>query len=288
MPAYTPLLEIIATHAYYAGGRCPGLRLAPTADTETWLRRVDGLCRDTGSGVLVLGDADRLGLPAGVGPALGWVLRCEDARFSAVTAGLPARGEGPELMWFKPGPDAAGSGHARLHVADAAGAGDLWPRTWPLVAMHLGPAERRRLPLGVVEVPVPIPIPSAQPGAGVHPRYTIHFAARAPIWKYCLVGHWSDDPLEVVAASGALSAARGELPFGKAKTETLPDGRPVLSFMSARGIELREHPERRFTLRTAIDKRVLLERLPMAGAEHLAFEPIGDGRELVSEILVHR
>lgn len=284
MPAYAPLLEIAATHDYYAGGRCPGLHFAPTAETATWLRRVDALCRDTGSGVLVLGDSDRLGSPAGAAPALGWVLRCEDARFSAVTAGLPARDEGPDLMWFKPASDAAASGHARLHVADAAGADDLWPRIWPPVAMHLGLAERRRLPLGVVEVPVP----PAQPGTAGHPRLTIHFAARAPIWKYCLVGHWSDDPLEVVASSSALSAARGEPPFGTAKTETLPDGRPVLSFLSARGIELRERPERRFTLRSAIDKRVLLERLPMAGAEHLAFEPTGNRRELVSEILVHR
>lgn len=284
MPAYTPLLEIVATHAYYAGGRCPGLHFEPTARTATWLREVDGLCRDTGSGMLILGDAERLGAPAGSPPALAWVLRCDDARFSAVTAGLPTRGEGAELMWFKPVADAAAPGGVRLHVASEAGPDDLWPRTWPMVAMHLGPAERRRLPLGVLEVPPP----RARPDASGHVRHTIRFAARAPIWKYCLVGHWSDHPLEVVAASGALSAVRGEAPFGKATAETLPDGRPVLSFRSARGIELRERPERRFTLRSAADKRVLLERLPMAGAENLAFEPDGDRRELVSEILVHR
>ena len=89
MAEYTPVLEIIATHAYYASGRASGLRMTPTADTTAWLREVNGLCRDTGSGVLVLGDTHRLGLSAARPQGLSWLLRCGDSRFAAVTAGLP-------------------------------------------------------------------------------------------------------------------------------------------------------------------------------------------------------
>jgi len=111
------------------------------------------------------------------------------------------------------------------------------------------------------------------------------------VWKYCLVGHWSDDALEVVAAKGATSsaaAANGAASFAEPKAERLPDGRPVLAFLSTSGIELRERSERRFELRTASAKRVLVKRLPVPGADHFAKETIRGERTLVSEIYVHR
>lgn len=309
MAAYAPLLEIVATHAYFADGRCRGLVLAPTAATAAWLREIDGRCRDTGSGLLVVGDPKRLDLATPAPQGLAWVLRCEDARFAAVTAQLPAPGAVPrdpqpvgddwpahveppraDLMWFQPSSDDPSSSEQRLHVGAHAGAGDIWPLTWPALSEHLGAAERRRPPLGLVQLPA---LRATHVANGPR-RYRIHFAARAPVWKYCLVGHWSDDPLEVVASPGALPTARA-LPaaprastFGPPKSEKLPDGRPVLAFLSSQGIELRERPERRFALRSATDQRVLLDGLPSAGADHFVFEPIGDRRELVSEIFVHR
>lgn len=284
MADFTPLLDIAVTHAYFAGGHCRGLRLTPTADTLAWLHEINGLCRESGSGLIVLGDASRHRLSTARPQGLGWFLRCDDSGFAAVTAGLPPHGARLELMWLKPAPDASPTPTARLHVAPEAGAGDIWPLTWPMVAAQLGPAERRWPPLALVQVPVP----AGGRDGGAPSRYTIHFGARAPRWKYCLVGHWSDDPLEVVASGGALSTAKGESPFGAPESGTLPDGRPMLVFLSNQGIELRERPERHFSLRSAADKRVVLERLPTAGAGQLALEPIGGGRALVSEIHVHR
>jgi hypothetical protein len=277
-----PLLEIVVTHAYFADGHCRGLRFTPTLDTAAWLRRVGGVCRDTGSGLLVLGDPSHLGLAAASPVRLCWTLRCEDARFAAVTEGLGLPGK--ELMLLCVPAEAGAAAEQWLHTGAHAGAADLWPLVWPAVSSQLGPAERRRHPLALVQVPAPHADGAARPPT----RYAIRFAARAPVWKYCFVGHWSDDALEVVASNGALSGARRASPFGRPKAETLPDGRPVLAFLSTQGIELRERPERRFELRSAADQRVLLERLPVAGSDHFAFEPIGDERELVSEIYVHR
>lgn len=279
MARYTPLLEIVVGHDYYADRRCRGLRFVPSEATAAWLAEVDALPRDSGSGLLLLADAARLPQACHPAPALVWTLHADDAGFAAVTEGLPPRqgGAAAELMVFAP------AGTTRLHTQARAGTGDLWPRLWPAVSEHLTAAEHRRPPLGLVRLPAPQAPVSAAP-----PRYTIDFAARAPVWKYCIVGHWSDDPLEVVATNGAIAASRGQSPFGEPRAETLPDGRPVLAFLSHQGIELRERPERRFALRSASDQRVLLERLPMAGAEHFAFEPIGEQRQLVSEIFVHR
>lgn len=305
MARYAPLLEITVTHAYYADGRCRGLRFKPTVDTAAWLREIDGLSRETGSGLLVLGDPSRLGIATANPLGLGWALHCEDAGFAAVTEGLPAPGAGQrvqrtgdsnaagaadleppggELMLFRLPADVDKVGERPLHAGARAGTRDLWPLVWPTVSSQLGAAQRRWPPLALVQVPAP----AADDAAAGRTRYSIQFAARAPVWKYCLVGDWSDDSLEVVASSGGLPVARSESPFREEQAQSLPDGRRVRAFLSAQGIELRERPERRFELRNAADKRVLLERLPAAGAEHFAFESSGDKRELVSEIYVHR
>jgi hypothetical protein len=59
-------------------------------------------------------------------------------------------------------------------------------------------------------------------------------------------------------------------------------------FHSTDGIELRERSERRFELRTAAAKKVLVKRLPVPGADQFAKETLRGERTLVSEIYVHR
>lgn len=288
MARYAPLLQISVAHAYYADGRCRGLRFAASEGTQDWLREVDGRCRDGGSELLVLGDRDRLAAATGVPAGLAWTIHAQDPQFSAVTAGLPPLGD---ELWLLGGdaamPPATASGVRRLHAGPTVGTADSWPLTWPAVAAQLGAAQRRPPPLALVQVSAPTQAETAESPV----RYEAMLAARAPVWKYCLVGHWSDDALEVVAAKGTTSsaaAANGAASFAEPKAERLPDGRPVLAFLSTSGIELRERSERRFELRTASAKRVLVKRLPVPGADHFAKETIRGERTLVSEIYVHR
>ena len=258
MAAYTPLFSIRAEHAFYADGLCRSLRFTPSADTAAWLQRVDGVCRETGTGLLVLADAQR----AHAEPAsLCWSLRCEDPRFAAVTDGLPALQE--QLLVFHCSKD---------QVAD----GQAWPLRWPSVSEQLTTPQRKRPPMALLHLAVP---------GGDEPFSTvrIRFAARAPIWKYCLVGPWSSDPLEVVAGTG-------EPGFAEPVKEQLDNGQPMLAVRSLAGIELRERSDKRFQLRarTPAADRVLVKRLPVAGADHFARETIHGVPTLVSEIYVHR
>ena len=270
MARYLPLLNITAEHGFYANGLCRGLRFTPSADTAAWLQSVDAVCRETGAGLLVLGV--RAGLRADGGdatpaPPLCWSLRCEDPRFAAVTAGLPAQRD--ELLVFR----SSASGASAVE-------GQVWPRQWPAVAEQLSAAQHKRPPLALLQLPVPVPVPGAQAGPAQH---SLRFAARAPIWKYCLVGPWSSDPLEVVAGAG-------EPGFGEPVSEQLDNGQRVLAFRSVAGIELRERSDKRFQLRarSAAADRVLVKRLPVAGADHFAHETIHGVSTLVSEIYVHR
>ena len=264
MARYLPLLNITAEHGFYANGLCRGLRFTPSADTAAWLQTVDAVCRETGAGLLVLG-VRAGGGGATPAPPLCWSLRCEDPRFAAVTAGLPAQRD--QLLVFRCGASGA-----------AAVEGQVWPRQWPAVAEQLSAAQHKRPPLALLQLPVPVP--GAQAGPAQH---SLRFAARAPIWKYCLVGPWSSDPLEVVAGAG-------EPGFGEPVSEQLDNGQRVLAFRSVAGIELRERSDKRFQLRarSAAADRVLVKRLPVAGADHFAHETIHGVSTLVSEIYVHR
>ena len=258
MAAYAPLFGISAEHAFYADGLCRGLHFAPSADTAAWLQRVDAVCRDTGSGLVVLAAAQRA---RAAPPRLCWSLRCEDPRFAAVTEGLPATRD--ELLVFHGSKD---------QVAD----GQAWPLRWPTASEQLSPAQRKRPPLALLHLPAPS-------SDGPFITYRIRFAARAPIWKYCLVGPWSSDPLEVVAGTG-------EPGFAEPVKEQLDNGQPMLAVRSLAGIELRERSDKRFQLRarTPAADRVLVKRLPVAGADHFARETIHGVPTLVSEIYVHR
>lgn len=278
MPRYVPLLQITATHGFYADGLCRGMRFTPSVDTAAWLRAVDALSRHGAAELLVLGDPAAAASDP-VPQGLTWALHCDDARFAAVTAGLPAARDHTLVCECVRAVAPPAEGDAwPLHAGPALGAAQAWPLAWPAVASRLTPQQRQAPPLALLRIPTPRPAP-----AGGHERYVCTFAARAPIWKYCLVGTWSSDALEVVDAGG-------ESGFDEPVPERLDNGQPVLAFRSKAGIELRERSDKRFQLRarSAAADRVLVKRLPVAGADHFARETIHGVPTLVSEIYVHR
>jgi len=266
---WAPLLQVSVGHGFFADGLAQGLHFEPNEDTAAWLRAHDCVTRQSGAGLLV---AAPQGATLAAGLRLAWTVRSRDTRLHALTAGLPsALGE---LLLLRPG--AAADDPLRLHAKLAAGPDEHWPRTWPSVSTLLSAADHRHLPLMLLDLPAP-----TSAAAPVH--YRAQLAARSTVWRYWLLGEWSDDTLQVVDPAQ-------QVRFTAPEPQALDDGRLVLSTRSEAGIELRQRSDARFQLRSrgTAAERVLVKRLPVAGADHFARETIHGVPTLVSEIYVHR
>ena len=271
MTRWAPLLEVTVEHAFFASGLARGLRFEPTEDTAAWLRGHDAVCRETGASLLVALPVDH-DAAADDPDRLAWHVHSSDALLAGVTEGLPGRQRDvPELLhWCA---TLVVDDPARLHAGASVGADDTWPLTWPAVAATLDTATRRQPPLALLSVP----LPTAQA------QYRVRLAPRSTVWKYWLLGDWSADPLQVVDPAH-------EVDFSDPVSEPLGDGRVALAVRSQSSIALAQRSEARFQLRSrgAAVERVLVKRLPVAGADHFARETIHGVTTLVSEIYVHR
>lgn len=279
MGPYLPLLRIDAEHAYFADGQCRGLRFVPTDATQALLQAAGCVVRENGTALVAFGHRQAfsgLQAPGDAPPALVWQLRAGDEGFAAYTEGF-ARLPG-ELLHFDAADAVFDAQHDRwcLHAGDTASAADVRPLTWPLVAQALDAAARRVPPCALVRVPLgtlsQVPL-----------RLRLRFAARATVWKYCLFGSWSEPQLQVV------DLAR-EAEFTEPAVEQLDGGLPMLAIRSRERIAVRQRSERRFQLRSRHGggDKVLIKRLPVAGARQLGREEIDGVSTLVSEIHVHR
>ena len=277
---YLPLLSIEVAHAYFADGRCRGLRFTPTAATGEWLEAQGAVVRDTGSGLVVFAPLPKLQAIAEPPTMLAWSVRATDTMFASVSEKFDLE-EGRKILFFsRDGVDPTADTVWRLHEGEAASQADLCHVRSPVLRCLLTDAERRLPPSFVVRVAAPAPGSTGPHGV----RFRIAFAARAPVWKYCLIGAWSSRPkeLEVVGA-------HSDPAFGAAEDDALDNGQPMLALRSASGIALAERSERRFQLRERSPRgdRVLVERLPVAGAGHFTRETNTDPPTLVCAIYVH-
>jgi hypothetical protein len=280
MAAYLPLVRIDVGHGFYAGGRCPGLRWVPSADTAAWLRASGAVVRESESesALALYGTAQALAMdPAAV---LAWQLHVVDSDFATATddpAQRPA-----ELLYLDADlavPDVH-DGPAvsawRLHAGPTVSADDVRPLTWPLVAQALQPAQRRMPPLALLRVPLNgLPPPPVV--------FRLQLAARATVWKYCLHGDWPEPALQVVDLAD-------EAEFDAPAPDRLDNGRPMVAIRSRAPIALSQRSAQRFQLRSRqrSGDKVLVARLPVAAAQFLAREQIGGASRLVSEIHLHR
>jgi len=267
--AVTLLFSITAAHDYYAGGLCRALRLRPCPESADLLRRRGCVLRASEHGVEVYGDTAELA-------PTHWLGRGTDPTFAACTEGLA---EGPgELLYLdadraRQEPD----GRWRLHDAPEVSPQDLRAVQDKVFKDVLSPADRHLPPHVVVRTP------SLAPGADARGRrLLLRFRARRTVWKYCLLGDWSGEPLQVVDLGR-------DTEFGPPQPEPLDEGLPALAIRSLTDIALRERPPQRFQLRTrGGTEKVLIKRLPVAAASQVSRETIKGVPTLVSEIYVHR
>ena len=283
MTRYAPRLQVRIEHAYYAGGRARGLRFSPDAQTADWLRTNDAVCRDTGDGLDVSAPPQTA---AETGIMLCWWAHGSDALWRNVTDHLGS--DLQRLPCLRPARAAQPGGDAEaLHAKPCVMPEDLWPLDLPGTLAGLAedqPLPRR--PLFVLRLPAPGLQDSPMPAAS----YRAAFAARALHWQYRLMGNWPGPGLHVEDVSpGLLDPARA-LAFEAPAERPLASGVKVTTIRSQDRIALQERPEHRLQLRsrTPAADRVLVKRLPMAGADHFVRETIDGEPTLVSEIFVHR
>ncbi|WP_431262516.1 hypothetical protein ACQ859_20550 [Roseateles chitinivorans] len=299
MGPYFPLLQVDVEHGYYADGRCRGLRFVPAGTTAERLRRADALVRADGGSLRIHGPAeaiDRLRADAEDSSgafddraALSWRVFATDDDFACGTEDAADRPR--ELLWVEPQDDAP-----TVMMAACPKALDT-----PEVHALLTPHDRRVLPFALLHLPLsrlPAQGPSRDPAAWPV-RHRWPPAPRATVWKYCLLGEWTEPALAVVDLAG-------ETAFTPPVAERLDDGTPMLAIRSLQRVPLAQRSPRRFQLRSRFESgsgtgtatgagagnggndKVLIRRLPTAAAQLLARETIAGQPAIVSEIHVHR
>ena len=301
MGPYFPLLQVDVAHGYYADGRCRGLRFVPAGTTAERLRRADALVRADGGSLRIHGPAeaiDRLHADAedssgafDDGGALRWCVFATDDDFACGTEDAADRPR--ELLWVEPrevvddsDANSTGTGGDAIHVPLHARPLALTaPEFTPLLTPH----DRRVIPFALLHLPLsrlPDQGPSHDPVAWPV-RYRWPLTPRATVWKYCLLGDWTEPALAVVDLAG-------ETDFSPPALERLDDGTPMLAIRSLQRVPLAQRSPRRFQLRSRLEggsgnhDKVLIRRLPTAAAQLLARETIAGRPAIVSEIHVHR
>jgi hypothetical protein len=274
---YVPLLTLQVGHDYYPAGGCP-LRFEPLPETAHWLHRVHAAVWRGASSLQVLIPSAQLALDhTGEAPDLAFAGVALDPRLYNVTEGL---GETPgHCFWFDGSRcrEAEDGGAGWLHNGAKAGLEDRREAEAVGMPFHLGAGMPR---IAFAPLGVSLPWELLRNGGAT---FRIALATRAPVWKYWLLGDWSGDTLQIVDLAQ-------QVEFSDPVLEALDDGRSALTVRSSVGIALRQRAESRFQLRSLSDAahRVLVKRLPVAGADHFARETIRGVPTLVSEIYVHR
>ncbi|MEX8518895.1 MAG: hypothetical protein AB3X44_10305 [Leptothrix sp. (in: b-proteobacteria)] len=283
MTQYLPRLRVSIEHRFYEGGLARQLRFKPDASTAAWLREHDAVWRETGDGLEMSAPPTTQAEPT---QTLHWIANSGDALWRSVTDHL---GSDPRYVpCLQPAQAASPNGPDQpLHSQDTLMPGDLWPLAVPgALAGVLDATASLRLPAFVLRLPAP-DLRAEVTGPA---RYRATFAARAPIWKYFLMGDWQTDELHVVDATPRAEGQSLPVSFTDPERETLASGQAAQTIRSRSGIALHERPEQRFQLRSRHETavRVLVKRLPMASADYLGRATIDGKSMLVSEIFVHR
>jgi len=294
---YLPLFDFEVQHTFFPDGLCANALRFVLAPTSAELLQRSGLVARAGeAGVAVFADGSRLeALRLIVRDAeepfcLTWLAYAADPLFGNYTEGLVYPPDGIPLFDGDSAVAEGPTGRWRLQRAAYVSAADARPLEDETVAQALSGKSQRVPPLFVVTLGLPaLDDGSASVGAPAAEwlpeprRYVLRFATRAAVWKYWLIGDWRTSEPQVVDPDGRAS-------FLQAQMATLPDGRPALTIRSVAPIEILRRSPFRFQLRgrAGSNERVLVKRLPVAGAAQLTRETGALGGSVVSDIYVHR
>lgn len=286
---YLRLFDLEVRHTFFPDERCAkALRFVLTPASAAVLQRSGLLARTEEDGVAVFGDGSRLAalkliLQDAEEPLrLTWLAYAADPLFVNYTEGLVHPPEGIPLFDSERAVAESQTGQWRLQRATYVSAADARPLQDETLARALSGKSQQVPPLFVVTLGLgPDAAPNKWPPEST--RYVLRFGARTAVWKYWLIGDWQASRPQIVDPDARVS-------FLEPQETTLPDGRPALTIRSAGPIEILRRSPFRFQLRgrSRSNERVLVKRLPVAGAGQLTREAGALGGCVVSEIYVHR
>lgn len=254
-------IEVV--HPFFAEpARCK-LSFTPSREAQAWISRAGAVVRaGHHEWKLYLPEDTSL---AGNAAVLDITVSAADALFAAVTPGLA--GAGMPL----PGVETSGACYDPATLTWRVGA--------PAPMATSAAAQAAAAPLASFVVALCL----ADDNSDIGRTYRVDLETRATVWKYILVGDWAMDRPFIVDLDG-----RDE--FEQARAEKVAGGGPAMAIRSLAPILLQERSPRRFQLRGRADdvERVLVRRLPAAGAAQLGPDTPGGAAVPVSEIYVQR
>lgn len=283
---YQPLFKIEVEHTFFAAGGCRALRFEPTASSRYLLEKMGCVVRSTACGLQVWrtspqdASAQNAALPSRPDSEplyLDFLVYSRDPLFGSYTLDLPAPDGSVPLFDSAPFRPTDADGRTRLHDAKYVSKSDLHSIATLVLNNVLARREGLLPPTFVVRISL-----ASLRGYGPSGRcYYVRFGATATLWKYYLPGDWPRDSVQVIDIGG-------EIDFDPAVVESLPNGRAALTVRSRTEIELRERSSRRFQLRLrdGVAEKVIIKRLPVAGATEQYAETIDSIQKRVSHIHV--
>lgn len=291
MSGYVPLVSVQVDHSFFGDGVCRVVDLALDPPSVA-LARNAGLVVRQGAGRLDLfrdtGDGGTLELFASDPEApfrLDLHLTSRDPGFWDYTEGGPPR---DRILAFDGGNAVLDpkDGTLRLSKEEVVSEADQVSLVAEGPAVGLTGRALVPPPLALIRVPLSdgagglLEPPS--PGGWI---YTLRFAARRTYWRYLLLGRLAEGDVAILDPDGVAQ-------FERVGEETLPGDRKASSFRSTTRLPLEEFSSRRFQLRTTGGSgngngRILIKRLPVAGARAGRRETVAGETAMVSDILVN-
>lgn len=294
---YLRLFDLEVQHTFFPDGHCANALRYVLAPVSARLVQRSGLVVRAGdAGVALFADGSRLEalrllLQDAEEPLrLTWLAYATDPLFGNYTDGLVYPPEGIPLFDSAAAVAEGSTGRWRLQRAEHVSTADARPLEDETVVQALSGKPQQMPPLLVVTLGLTAAghgCSGAETAAAEWlpepKRYVLRFAARSAVWKYWLIGDWRASEPQIVDPDGRAS-------FSKAQEAMLPDGRLALTIRSAAPLEIFRRSPFRFQLRgrAGNHERVLVKRLPVAGAAQLTRDAGAPGGPAVSEIYVHR
>lgn len=290
MGPYDSLLDIQATHDYFADQICRPLDWVPAAATRQTMDNLGMLLRRRPGGVALYFDqsqSEALSLFAAQSEAgqssFYFKLYSTDPFFVNYTD-LPEVKAGMFLCLDSATAKADGSGGLRLHKSAFVSEQSLMPLVDLADARVLTRHDRGSPPLCVVRIRLVgkkgCPL---DPGGGIHPQsYRICFSRRSTFWKYYITGALAKKKVSIQDKGD-------QWVFDAAPSGNVALSQPVSAFMSKKPIPLAQAPNFHFQLRLHAVKagKVMINRLPSAPVNILHREKRGAKEILVSEIFIN-
>ena len=292
MSRFAPLFRVEVGHSFFSRGLCKVVDLALDGPSRALVQRA-GLVARMGPGRLeVFYDMEMLRTLELFSSdpeepfRLDLRLTTRDPSFWDYTEGGPPRDSILAFDSRSASPDPQ-DGTLRLSKEEVVSAEDGLPVVSARLAGLLEgrdliapPAALLRVRLADEDGAFLVPPPSG--GGWV---YALRFAARRTYWRYLLLGRLAGSGTTILDPDGVAQ-------FEWVGEEILPGDRKASSFRSTTRIPLEEFSSRRFQLRAtggngAGNGRILIKRLPVAGATASRRETIEGESALVSDILVN-